>query len=128
MRSSALLNYVAVGLVLLLTASASAASRGSLVIPEKVSVEGKSLPAGEYSVKWEGDGPNVELNILHDGKLVATVPAHTIELKQKDQEDSVLTKKSNDGTESLFEIHFSGKRYAFAVGGEQAPVNAGTQE
>jgi hypothetical protein len=84
---------------------------------------GKHLPAGEYKVKWEGDGPNVELNILHDGKLVATVPARTIELQGKDPQDSVLIKKNSDGTDSVVEIHFSGKSYAFAVGSEQAQVD-----
>jgi hypothetical protein len=119
-------NRFLVGLALLTATSAFAANRASLSIQEgvSVSVSGKHLPAGEYKVKWEGDGPNVELNILHDGKLVATVPARTIELQQKDPQDSVQMKKNSDGTESVSEIHFSGKRYAFAVGG-QAQVDAG---
>ena len=73
-------------------------------------MNGQSLPAGEYQVKWGGDGPNVDLGILRDGKLVTTIPAHTIELQRKDPQDSVLTKKNGDGTESLFEIHFGGKK------------------
>ena len=122
---TSVLNRLSVGLALLAATSAFAANRGSLSIQERpsVSVLGKHLPAGEYKVKWEGDGPNVELNILHDGKLVATVPARTIELQGKDPQDSILMKKNSDGTESVVEIHFSGKSYAFAVGGEQAQVD-----
>lgn len=69
--------------------------------------------------------PDVELNILHDGKLVATASVRTIQLQQKDPQDSVLMKKNSDGTESAVEIHFSGKGYAFAVGGEQGQVDGG---
>lgn len=125
MKSSALLNLMAAGSVLLLTANAFTASKGSLTIPKKVSVEGKTLPAGEYSVKWEGDGPNVELKLLRDGKLIATVPAHTIALQHKDEQDSVFIKKNDDGTESMSEIHFSGKKYAFAIGNEATQGDAG---
>ena len=115
---TSVLNRLLVGSVLLTTATAFAANSGSLSIPDRVSVAGKHLPAGDYKVKWEGDGPNVQLNILHEGKLVATVPARTIELQQKDSQDSLQIKKNSDGTDSVSEIHFSGKRYAFAVGGE----------
>ena len=122
MKSTAIsvLNRFLVGSALLAATSAFAANGGSLSIQEQapVSVSGKHLPAGDYKVKWEGDGPNVELNILQDGKVIATVPARTIELQQKDQQNSVLIKENSDGTDSVSEIHFSGKRYAFAVGGE----------
>ncbi len=119
------LNRFLVASALLAATSAFAANSGLLSIPEGVSVSGKDLPAGDYRVKWEGDGPNVELNILHDGKLVTTVPARTIELQHKDPQDSVQMEKNSDGTESVLEIHFRGKRYALAVGREQAQVNAG---
>jgi hypothetical protein len=105
--ATSVLNRFLVGLALLAATSAFAANRASLSIHEGVSVSvlGTHLPAGEYKVKWEGDGPNVELNILHDGKLVAIVPARTIELQQKDPQDSVMLKKNSDGTESVVEIH-----------------------
>jgi hypothetical protein len=125
--ATSVLNGFLVGLALLAASTAFAANRASLSIHEGVSVSvlGTHLPTGEYKVKWEGDGPNVELNILHDGKLVATVPARRIELRQKDPQDSVKITKNSDGIESVVEIHFSGKRYAFAVGDEQAQVDAG---
>jgi hypothetical protein len=34
---------------------------------------GKQLKAGNYSVQWDGNGPNVQLNILR-GKSVVAVP------------------------------------------------------
>ena len=125
--ATSVLNRFLVGSALLAATSAFAANSASLSIqePVSVSVSEKHLPVGEYKVKWEGDGPNVELNILHDGKAVATVPARTIELQRKDPQDSALMKKNSDGTKSVVEIHFSGKRYALAVAGEQSQVDAG---
>jgi hypothetical protein len=122
MQRSGLSCWISVAAVLLFSTAVYAANRGSLQIPEEVSVNGQSLPAGDYQVKWDGDGPNADLRILRNGKVVATIQAHTTELVRKDQEDSVLTKKNDDGTASLLEIHFAGKKYAFAV------VRAETQE
>jgi hypothetical protein len=128
MKGSGFSYWVSLGAILLQSTAAFAANRGSLQIPEQVSVNGQSLATGDYQVKWDGDGPNVDLRILRDGKIVTTIPAHTIELHRKDSENSVLTKKSNDGKESLSEIHFGGKRYAFAVGSEQAQMNSSSAD
>jgi hypothetical protein len=124
MKGSRLSYCVSAGIILLSSTAVFAANRGSLLIPEQVSVNGQSLAAGEYQVKWDGDGPNIDLRILRDGKVVTTLPAHTIELQRKDAENSVLIKKNDDGTESLSEIHFGGRKYAFAVGSEQAQMNS----
>ena len=53
------------GLALLLATSAFAArNKGSMQLLDPVNVSGKQLPAGEYSVQWDGSGPNVEVNII----------------------------------------------------------------
>jgi hypothetical protein len=107
------------GLALLLATSAFAAeNKGSLQLPNAVTVSGKQLSAGEYSVKWDGNGPNVELNILQGKKVVATTSARLIDLSQKSSLDNALVKNNADGTRSLSEIRFSGKKYALAIGNE----------
>ena len=58
------------GLALLLATSGFAANKGSLQVDDPVTVNGKQLAAGEYTVKWDGAGPNVELNIMK-GKNVS---------------------------------------------------------
>jgi hypothetical protein len=124
MKKSGFLHWISGATILLSSTAVFAANRGSLEISEQVVVNGQSLPAGEYQVKWDGDGPNVDLRILRDGKLVTTLQAHTIELPRKEPQDSVFTRKQDDGTWSLSEIHFGGKKYAFAVGNEQTQVNS----
>jgi hypothetical protein len=108
------------GLALLLATSGFAANKGSLQVNDPVTINGKQLASGIYSVTWDGAGPNVELNILKGKNVVATVPAHVLELEQSPSRDSVVTNTNSDGHKSLSEIRFSGKKYAFAVNAESA--------
>jgi hypothetical protein len=111
------------GLALLLTTSAFAASnKGSMQLLDPVTVSGKQLPAGDYSVKWDGTGPNVELSILRGSKVVATTPARLIDLNQKTNGDAAVVKNNDDGSKSLSEIRFGGKRYVLAIGQETASM------
>jgi hypothetical protein len=113
------------GLALLLATSAfAAANKGSMQLLNPVTVSGKQLPAGDYSVKWDGTGPNVELNILKGNKVVATTPARLIDLSQKPNGDAAVVKNNDDGSKSLSEIRFGGKRYALAIGQETASMDS----
>lgn len=108
------------GLALLLATSGFAANKGTLQVDDPVTVNGKQLSPGEYTVKWEGAGPNVDLNIMKGKNVVATVPAHMLDLEQSPNRDAVVTSTNSDGHKSLSEIRFSGKKYAFAVNAESA--------
>jgi hypothetical protein len=112
------------GSALLLATSGFAANKGTLEVANPVTVNGKSLPAGEYTVKWDGAGPNVDLNIMKGKNVVATVPAHMLDLEQSPSRDSVVTSTNSDGHKALSEIRFSGKKYAFAVNAESAKAES----
>ena len=112
------------GLALLLATSAFAANKGSLEVSDPVTVSGKQLAVGEYTVKWEGTGPNVELNILRGKNVVATVPARMIELDRSPDRNSAVTTVNGDGRKSLNEIRFSGKKYALAINAESAKAES----
>ena len=112
------------GLALLLATSALAATnKGSMQLQDPVTVSGKQLRAGDYSVKWDGSGPNVELSILKGNKVVATTPARLIDLNEKSNRDAAVIQNNGDGSKSLAEIHFSGKKYALAIGSESASMD-----
>jgi hypothetical protein len=112
------------GLALMLATSVfAAANKGSIQLLDSVSISGKQLPAGDYSVKWDGNGPNVELNILKGNKVVATTPARLIDVSQKSNRDAAVVKSNDDGSRSLSEIHFAGKKYALAIGSESASMD-----
>ena len=112
------------GLALLLATSAFAAgNKGSMQLLGPVNVSGKQLPAGDYSVKWDGNGPNVEVNILKGNKVVATTPARLIDLSAKPERDAAVLRNNEDGSRSLAEIHFGGKTYGLAIGSESASMD-----
>ena len=124
----------AVALLLATAIFAADKNKGSLQIPEQVSVNGQALPAGTYTVEWAaetytvklGDSDlNVDLRILQGKTVVATVPARMIGLQRSDSWDSVVEGKNQDGSRSLLEFHFGGKKYAFALGGEKARTDIG---
>ena len=110
-------------LALLLAASAFAASdnhKGTLQFLDAVQVNGKQLPAGEYQVRWEGNGPDVQVTIAQGKKVLATVPGRVVDLQNKSNSDAALVKNNPDGSRTLNEIRFSGKKFSLAVGEEAA--------
>ncbi|HXM61365.1 MAG TPA: hypothetical protein VN950_10955 [Terriglobales bacterium] len=112
------------GLALLLATSTFAATnKGSMQLQDPVTVSGKQLRAGDYSVKWDGSGPNVELSILKGNKVVATTPARLIDLNEKSNRDAAVVQNNGDGSKSLAEIHFSGKKYALTIGSDSASMD-----
>jgi hypothetical protein len=112
------------GLALLLATSGFAANKGSFQVDNPVVINGTQLAAGEYTVKWDGAGPTVELNILKGKNVVATVPARMLDLQQSPNRDSVITSVNSDGRKAVNEIRFSGKKYAFAVNAESAKAES----
>ncbi len=112
------------GLALLLATSGFAANKGSIQVNDPVTVNGKQLASGTYSVTWDGAGPNVELNIMKGKNVVATVPARMLDLEQSPVRDSIITSVNSEGHKSVNEIRFSGKKYAFAVNAESAKAES----
>jgi hypothetical protein len=106
------------GLCLLLATGAFAANKGSLQLSSPVSVGGAQLASGDYTVTWDGSGPSVELNILKGKNVVAKVPARLVDLSSSPGRDAAVVKMNGDGSRSLSEIRFSGKKYAVAIADE----------
>jgi hypothetical protein len=118
------------GLSLLLATSVFAANtrsyKGALQLQNSVTVSGKTLLAGEYSVKWEGTGSNVQLNILQGSKVVASTSARLVDLDQSSNSNSTVLRSNGDGSKSLAEIRFGGKKYALAIGNETSADMTGS--
>jgi len=120
MKLSAIFKSLLPALALLLGTSAFATSKGTFYVDESVTVSGHQLARGEYQVKWEGIGPDVQVGILSQGKLVTTVPAHLIELDRRGDNNAAVLNTNHDGTRSVQEIDFAGKKYALDFRSEPA--------
>ena len=116
------LTYLLINFTMFLATTAFAANKGSLHVQSTAMVGERQLPAGEYTVQWEGAGPDVELEIkLHD-RVIAEVPAKVIPLDQPPREDAVALGTDGDGGRKLLEIRFSGKKFFLQI----APQTAST--
>lgn len=122
MKVSKISNALLLGLAVLVSTGASAATKGSLKLNEPVTVSGTRLAKGEYKVTWEGNGPNIELNIIMSNSIVATVPARLIESNRPGRNQGYGTRMENDGTTSLTAIYFVGKKYELEIGAAAAPM------
>ena len=114
MNFSKISKTVLPALALLLATSAFAANKqnkGSLELDQPATIGGHQLASGEYKLTWDGTGPNVDLMIKSYGKLVATVPAHLIELSRPERSNGYEVHTNDDGSQILTSIEFGGKKY-----------------
>jgi hypothetical protein len=87
-------------------------------------VNGTKLKPGSYKLEWEGTGPNVQLSIIQGKNVVAKVPAHVVDLPSPAANTAAVTKQNNDGTTSLSEVRFGGKKYALDLGDSSDGMSA----
>ncbi|MGB9074280.1 MAG: hypothetical protein WCC22_16705 [Terriglobales bacterium] len=118
MKLSNLIKSVVLGLAVLLATSAFASNKGSLHVQDPVEINGQQLPVGDYQLRWEGTGANVEVSVMRGNKEVAKTSAKVIELNQAPAYDTTVIDRSS-GKASVSEVHFAGKKYALALGGTE---------
>ena len=110
--------------VVLLAASALAASKGPLELQETASVAGTQLKSGTYTVQWEGTGDQVQLKIYQGKKEVASTSARMVTLDKPVNRDSTLLHRNDDGTLTVTRINFGKKNFALEIGGDGAGSGA----
>lgn len=106
-----------------LAGSAFASSKGSLELLHPTSVGGTQLPAGTYTVQWDGQGDQVQLQVLRGGKTVATTSAHVVKVEHPVPANSVEVVPDGNGS-SVSRINFGKKDFALELGTEGAGSGA----
>ena len=98
-------------LVLALTATALAATgSGTVSLSSATQLNGKSLAAGEYKVKWDSHSPDAEVTFLQGKTTVASAHAKLVDRDEASRWDAVVTRANPDGSKTLLEIRFEGKK------------------
>jgi hypothetical protein len=124
MKLNHLAKTVVLGLAVLLASSAFASNKGSLEITEPVQVNGQQLAPGSYQLRWDGTGSNVEVSFMRGKKEIAKASAKVIELNKSSAYDSAVVDHSN-GSATISEVHFAGKKYALALGATEKAEMSG---
>jgi hypothetical protein len=129
MKSSLFFKIIFATLILALATGAFAANdvhKSSFEISAATQVNGKQIPAGEYTAKWEGSGPMVQVSIMKGKNVVATVPAQVVERSTPAPDTHAEIKNNPNGDRELVGLQFSGKKYSLELGTEAARAQTKT--
>ena len=61
---------------------------------------------------------DVQLSIMQEKMWLRLFPAHVVELPKSAPDSAAIVNNHDDGTRSLAQVRFSGKKYALSIGGE----------
>ena len=107
-----------VTLMLSLAAFAKDNHSGKFSVSENVRIGSTTLAPGDYKAQWTGDGNDVKIEILQNGKTVASTEGTIKSLPQPSPYDSVTTKTLDDNTKQVDEIEFDHRSEALVLAGE----------
>jgi hypothetical protein len=115
MKLNHLAKTVVLGLAVLLASSAFASNKGTLEVREAFEVNGQQLAPGEYQLRWDGTGSNVEVSFMQGKKEVAKTSAKIVALEKAYDYDSAVVEHAS-GKATVSQVRFAGKKYALAIG------------
>lgn len=118
---------VVLGLAVLLASSAFASNKGSLVVREALEVNGQQLAPGEYQLRWDGTGSNVEISFMKNNKEVAKASARVVPVDKAPEYDVTIVDRTG-GKAAVSELRFAGKKYALAIGTEKAEMSGSSSK
>lgn len=90
---------------LLIAVTAFSAER-SVKLFSPVNLNGTTLKAGEYNVRYTVNGTNVDIQFLQGKKTVASTSAQLVEAR-KSNRDMLITENGSDGNAKLVSIQFA---------------------
>src|ERR1700716_2952631 len=98
---------VVLGLAVLLASSAFAINKGRLHVQESLEVAGQQIAPGDYQLRWDGTGSNVEVSFMRGRKEVAKASAKVVALDKASDYDSAVVDHSS-GKAIVTEVRFAG--------------------
>src|SRR5258708_13980810 len=102
--------------VLLAATAFASPSKGTLKLFEPVTVQGKQLAPGKYTVEWTGEGQNVQLKIADGKNSVSAIPARIVPVNTKNRTSGYASSKQQDGRSELTNVFFEGKAFELQIG------------
>jgi len=98
-------------LTLTLSLGAFAASKSqSITLYHDAQLNGKTLPAGDYTVKCDTTGTTSQVRFIRNGKEVASATGQVKQLTNAPESNQVVTMDGNGGPATISEIDFSNNK------------------
>jgi hypothetical protein len=104
-------------LTLALALSAGANNSKTLSFRTEVMLNGSKLPAGFYEVSWVSHSPEATVTFLKAGQVVTTAMGKFVDRDVKYDTDTVVYTNNPDGSHTLLEIRFAGRKQALVFTG-----------
>jgi len=97
-------------LVLAVTMSISAfagSKSETLALMRDAQLNGTTIPAGEYSVKYDTNGSTCQVTLMKNGKTVATANGELKQLSNRPEHNQILLRNDTGGLPTVSEMDFS---------------------
>ncbi len=120
-RTLARFTFLVLALTLSINAFAASKSQ-TITLYQDAQLSGKTLPAGEYTVKCNNTGSTSQVTFLRNGKEVVTATGQVKQLTSVPESNQVLTQDGN-GRASISEIDFAHSNTGVTF--ESATMSAG---
>jgi hypothetical protein len=110
--------FAIVTFMLSFSAFAKDNNSAKFTLSETVQVGTTQLAPGDYKAEWNGSPDDLKIEILKDGKTVATTQGKIQDLHERAPYDAVITKTAQNNTKELEEIEFNHQAEALMFAGE----------
>ncbi len=80
-----------------------------------VTPNGTEIPAGMYDVTYESHSPTATVTFKQGKRVVATVDGKWVDRDVKYENNAIVYHVDPDGTRTLIEIRFAGRKQALAL-------------
>lgn len=115
MKTRELLLLVVVTFAVALSASAN--NSKTISLRTEVTLNGNRLPTGFYEVNWVSHSPEATVTFVKAGQLVMTAMGKWVDSDVKYNTDAVVYTNNADGSHTLREIRFAGRKQALVFTG-----------
>ena len=104
--------------------SAFAGSKSeSLTLAHDVQLNGTTIPAGDYTVKYDANGSTCLVKVMKGSKTVATANGELKQLANKPQHDQVIVQNTSGSVPALSEMDFSNSTTAITFGANETTAS-----
>jgi hypothetical protein len=97
-----------------------------VTLPDSVQVGTTDLKPGEYTLQWDGNGPDVQVKVLQGKNVVATVPAKLAQGTSK--YSNAITTRTVGNVKTLDEVDFAGGKQSLVFGEATATQSSSGQQ
>lgn len=122
--------YVAIVAVLASGLSLSAIAKDKnetrISLSDSVQVGATDLKPGDYTLQWDGDGPDVQVKVLKGKNVVATVPAKLAQ--GTTGYANAITTRTVGNVKTLDEVDFAGGKQSLVFGEASATQSSSGQQ